>query len=78
MSSNPGAGYWMDIFSHLFVVRIVTFEQTKINEKEAGVGPFKKKFVYETEAPVVKGNEIKKIIAHFSIFSLFLWSNRFL
>ena len=41
MSSNPGAGYWMDIFSHLFVVRIVTFvEKTKINEKEAGVGPF--------------------------------------
>ena len=41
MSLNPSAGYWMDIFSHLFVVRIVClFEKTKINEKEAGVGPF--------------------------------------
>ena len=40
---NPGAGYWMDIFSHLFVVRIVLFfEKTKISRKEAGVGPFKK------------------------------------
>ena len=30
-------------FSHLFVVKIVTlFEKTKINEKEAGDGPFKK------------------------------------
>ena len=25
VSSNPGAGYWMDIFSHLFVVRNVMF-----------------------------------------------------
>ena len=25
VSLNPGAGYWMDIFSHLFVVRIVLF-----------------------------------------------------
>ena len=25
VSSNPGAGYWMDIFSHLFVIRIVMF-----------------------------------------------------
>ena len=23
VSSNPGTGYWMDIFSHLFVVIIV-------------------------------------------------------
>ena len=43
VSLNPGAGYWMDIFSHLFVVRIVLFfEKTKISRKEAGVGPFKK------------------------------------
>ena len=33
----------MNIFSHLFVVRIGLFERTKINEKEAGVGPFFKK-----------------------------------
>ena len=25
VSSNPSAGYWMDIFSHLFVVRIIKF-----------------------------------------------------
>ena len=31
------------IFSHIVVVRIVKFaEKTKINEKEAGHGPFKK------------------------------------
>ena len=29
-------------FSHLLVVKIVMFEKTKINEKEAGEGPFKK------------------------------------
>ena len=27
-------------FSLIFIVKIVTFKQTKINEKEAGVGPF--------------------------------------
>ena len=33
-----------DIFSHLFVLKIVMlFEKTKINEKEAGDGPFLKK-----------------------------------
>ena len=25
MGSNPGAVYWMNIFSHLFVVKIVMF-----------------------------------------------------
>ena len=40
VSSNPGTVYWMDIFSHLFVVRIVMFEKTKINEKETEDGPF--------------------------------------
>ena len=27
-------------FSHMFVVKIVMFQKTKINEKEAGNGPF--------------------------------------
>ena len=41
VSSNPSTVYWMDIFSHLFAVKFVMlFEKTKINEKEAGVGPF--------------------------------------
>ena len=42
VSLNPCTIYWMDIFSHLFAVMCV-FEKTKINEKEAEVGPFLKK-----------------------------------
>ena len=35
-------------FSHLFVVKIVMlFEKTKINEKEAGDGPFIKNIHYK-------------------------------
>ena len=45
VGSNPITVYWIDIFSHLFVVKIVMFfVKTKINEKDAGVGPFKKTF----------------------------------
>ena len=42
--SNPGTVYWMDIFSHIFVVKIsnICLKRSIINEKEAGVGPFKK------------------------------------
>ena len=39
VGSNTGTVYWMDICAHLFVVKCV-FEKTKINEKEAEVGPF--------------------------------------
>ena len=42
--SNPSTMYWMDIFSHIFVVKIVMFvclKRPKIIEKEAGEGPFK-------------------------------------
>ena len=44
VGSNPGTIYWMEIFSHIFVVKIcnVCLKRPKINEKEAGVGPFKK------------------------------------
>ena len=31
VSSNPSTVYWMDIFSDLFVVKIVMLEKTKIN-----------------------------------------------
>ena len=31
MSSNPGTIYWMDIFSRLFVVKIVCLKKMKIN-----------------------------------------------
>ena len=37
LGSNPSTVCWMDIFSHIFVVRIVMFlfEKMKINEEEA-------------------------------------------
>ena len=40
-SEGPGAVYWMDMFSHIFVVKIcnVCFKRPKINEN----GPFKKR-----------------------------------
>ena len=38
--SNPGTVYWMDIFSHC----IVCLKRLKINEKQIGIGPFKKAF----------------------------------
>ena len=42
MGSNPSSVYWMNIISHIFVVKIKSlFEKTKINEKEAGDGPLK-------------------------------------
>ena len=39
---NPGTVYWMNIFTHIFVVNIcnVCYKRLKINEKEAGIGPF--------------------------------------
>ena len=38
VSSNPGAGNWMDIFSHLFVVRIVMFCWKDKNKRKRGRG----------------------------------------
>ena len=45
IGSNPGNVYWMEIFSHIFVVKIcnVCLKRPKINKKEAGVGPFLEK-----------------------------------
>ena len=45
MGSNPSTVYWMDVFSHIFVVKIcnVCSKRPKTNEKEAGVGQFFKK-----------------------------------
>ena len=39
---NPGTIYWMDIFSHLYVVEIcnVRLKRPKINEKRPGLGHF--------------------------------------
>ena len=50
MRSNPGAVYWMDINFFQICLKIdfckkciVCLKRSKINEKEAGVGPFLKK-----------------------------------
>ena len=57
----------MDIFSHLFAVMCV-FEKTKINEKEAEVGPFLKKqseghaFRYRRQKGKVMFNDERGII----------------
>jgi len=46
MGSNPGTVYWIDmIFFTLICYKNcsdVSLKRPKINEKEAGVGPFKK------------------------------------
>ena len=42
VGSNPGAVYLMDIFP---LICIVCLKRPKINEKEAGVCPFKKHFL---------------------------------
>ena len=42
---ESGTVYWMDIYSHIFVVKMcnVCLNILKINDKEAGVGPFFKR-----------------------------------
>ena len=44
VSSNPSTEYWMDIF-HIYLLEELYYlcEKTKINKKEAGIGPFLKK-----------------------------------
>ena len=44
VGSNPGTVYWMDIF-HIYLLWncVVCLKRPKINQKEAGVGPFLKK-----------------------------------
>ena len=43
VGSNPSTGYWRDIFSHIFFVKLYClFEKTANKRKEAGYGPFKK------------------------------------
>ena len=42
VSSNPSTIHCIDIYSLIFVIKIVMFVgKTKINEKERGDGPFK-------------------------------------
>ena len=38
MSSNPSARYWMDVFSHLFVLRIVIFVLKDKNKRKRSQG----------------------------------------
>ena len=52
VGSNPSTVYWMDCFSHIFVVYIeMLFEKTKINEKEAGMVHLKKIVIYDDSEP---------------------------
>ena len=43
MGLIPGTVYWIDIFSHIFVVKNcnVCLKRPKINQKEAGLAHFK-------------------------------------
>jgi len=45
VGSNPSTVYWMDIFTHLFVVKICTvcLKRPKINKKRPGLAHFLKK-----------------------------------
>ena len=45
VGSNPGAVYWLDIFSHWFVVNIVCLKIPKINVKRPGLAHLFKKTV---------------------------------
>ena len=51
--SNPSTVYWMDIFSHLFVLKIcnVCLKRPKINEKGRDWPIFKKSFVFPEISP---------------------------
>ena len=68
VSLNPGAGYWMGIFSHLFVVRIVMFlfVRDKNKRKEAWVDPFKKRISHwivrcETVSQAAKEGNLRSL-----------------
>ena len=43
MGSNPGAVYWMNIFSQIFVGKLYVCLKIRNKRKEADVGPFLKK-----------------------------------
>ena len=47
VGSNPSTGYWVDIFSHCIVVKNcnVCLKRSKLNDKQAGEGLFKKKTI---------------------------------
>ena len=49
--SNPGAVYWMNIFSQIFVGKLYVCLKIRNKRKEAGVGPYffktLKRFIFE-------------------------------
>ena len=53
VGSNPSIGYWIKNFPHINCCKNcnVCLKRPKINEKEAGVGPFFKK--YSNRFPIV-------------------------
>ena len=52
VGSNPSTGYWVDIFSHCIVVKNcnVCLKRSKLNDKQAGEGLFKKTIIAITVA----------------------------
>ena len=63
--SNPSTVYWMDIFSHIFVVKLYClFEKTKISGKEAGDGPFFEKKTLEWQSFMVSNFATLKLCQH--------------
>ena len=44
VGSNPSTVYWMDILSHQFIVMLVC-RKDENKQKEAGDGPFKKRWI---------------------------------
>ena len=58
--SNPSTVYWMDIFSHLFVLKIcnVCLKRPKINEKGRDWPIFKKALFFQKYRQVLSGDVI--------------------
>ena len=61
-----------DIFSHLFVLKIVVFVcKTKINEKEAGDGPFTKQ-LYNSKKTLTKPSQMREGLMMWKVACLLL------
>ena len=67
MGSNPGTVNWMDIFSHIFVVKIVMilFEKTENKQKRSRGWPIFKKT--KTFSCFVEYNAVKQETTHIVI-----------
>ena len=75
VGSNPNTGYWMDIFNIHLLYKLyclfVCLKRPKINEKEAGRGPFKKKKCFIVMAPRTAARSFQDFIFRPSVWSLY-------